>query len=77
MGYFSRIATEIEEMMLDGASVAVIAKKLNLTVDQVEDYIDDFERNAFEYKIPEELFLDDLNFDFSEVESDTEYLPDL
>jgi hypothetical protein len=81
MGYFSRIATEIEEMMLDGASVAVIAKKLNLTVEQVEDYIDDFERSAFEYDRQESLIDNDPNELYSEVtvdeESDMAYLEDI
>lgn len=43
MGYFSRQATDVEEMLCEGATVAEIAVKLNISEAQVRDYIEQLE----------------------------------
>ena len=43
MGYFSRLATDVEEMLCEGATVEEIAGKLNISEAQVRDYIEQLE----------------------------------
>lgn len=57
MGYFSQLALDVEEMLFEGATEAEIAKKLNITIEEVEvqvalleeadvDYEPDYEDDA-------------------------------
>jgi len=43
MGYFSRLATDVEEMLCQGATVAEIAARLNISEAQVQDYVEQLE----------------------------------
>ncbi len=43
MGMMSELAIDVEEMLFEGASVAEIAKALNLSVEQVEACVADLE----------------------------------
>lgn len=43
MGYFSNLAVEIEEALFEGASVEQIAKRFNLSEQQVRLYIEQLE----------------------------------
>ena len=53
MGYFSRLATDIEELLFEGATVTEIAGKLNISQAQVQDYIEQLE-SADRDPIPQE-----------------------
>lgn len=55
MGYFSRLATDVEEMLCEGATVAQIAVKLNLSEAQVQDYIEQLE-SADRDPMPMDIF---------------------
>jgi DNA-binding NarL/FixJ family response regulator len=43
MGYFSNLATEVESALFDGAAVAEIALRFNLSEEQVRAYIEQLE----------------------------------
>lgn len=43
MGYFSRLAVDVEEALCEGATREQIAQKLNISVSQVDEYIDELE----------------------------------
>ena len=43
MGYFANLAIEIEEALCEGATVAQIALRFNLSEEQVEAYIEQLE----------------------------------
>jgi DNA-binding NarL/FixJ family response regulator len=43
MGYFSRLATDVEELLCEGATVAEISVKLNISEAQVQEYIKQLE----------------------------------
>lgn len=53
MGYFSNLAIEIEEALCEGATVEQIAERFNLSVPQVQAYIEQLEqadRDPYEYQ---------------------------
>lgn len=43
MGYFSNLAVEIEEALVEGATVKQIAGHFNISEAQVQDYIEQLE----------------------------------
>lgn len=43
MGYFSQLALDVEDMLFEGATPQQIAAKMNLSVEQVNQYIQDLE----------------------------------
>jgi len=43
MGYFANLAIEIEEALFDGATVAQIAERFNISEAQVQAYIEELE----------------------------------
>ena len=43
MGYFSRLAGEIEEALCEGMPIADIAEKFNISEEQVQAYIAEME----------------------------------
>lgn len=43
MGYFANLAIEIEEALFDGATVAQIAERFNISEAQVRAYIEELE----------------------------------
>ena len=43
MGYFSQLALDVEAMLIEGATNEQIAERLNISVAQVEAYIEDLE----------------------------------
>lgn len=45
MGYFSQEMLDVEEMLFEGATPEQIAEKLNLSVEQVIQYIEDLEES--------------------------------
>ena len=52
MGYFSQLAIDIEEALFEGATREQIAEKFNLSLAQVDAYIEDLEsadRDPYEY----------------------------
>ena len=55
MGYFSRLATDVEEMLCEGATVAEIATRLNISAAQVQDYVEQLE-SADRDPMPMDMF---------------------
>lgn len=55
MGYFSRLATDVEELLFEGATPAEIAGKLNISEAQVLDYIEQLE-SADRDPLPMDMF---------------------
>ena len=55
MGYFSRLALDIEEALCAGASVEQIAQRFNISTAQVRDYIEQLE-NADRDPVPMDMF---------------------
>ena len=55
MGYFSRLATDVEEMLCKGATVPEIASRLNISEAQVQDYIEQLE-SADRDPVPMDMF---------------------
>lgn len=52
MGYFSQLAIDVEEALFEGATREEIAKKFNLSLAQVDAYIEELEsadRDTFDY----------------------------
>ena len=45
MGYFSNLAVDVESALFDGATVAEIADRFNLSEEQVEAYIEQLEED--------------------------------
>lgn len=43
MGYFSNLALDVEAALCEGATKEQVAEQFNLSVDQVEAYIEDLE----------------------------------
>lgn len=44
MGYFNQLAIDIEEALFEGYTVEEIARRFNLSVAQVNDYIEQLEQ---------------------------------
>lgn len=44
MGYFSQLAIDIESALCEGATVAQIAGRFNISEAQVQDYIEQLEQ---------------------------------
>lgn len=55
MGYFGRMALEVEDALCEGATVEQIAQKLNISVAQVEEYIEQLE-SADRDPMPMDMF---------------------
>lgn len=45
MGYFSNLAIDIEEALFQGATVEQIAQRLNLSVSEVQAYIEQMQES--------------------------------
>lgn len=48
MGYFSEKAIEIQEMLFDGATPEQIASAVNMSVEAVEQYIDELDNADYD-----------------------------
>lgn len=48
MGYFSEKAIEIQEMLFDGATSEQIASAVNMSVEAVEQYIDELDNADYD-----------------------------
>jgi len=48
MGYFSRLVVDIEELLFEGATVEQISQRLNISIEQVQDYIKQLESSDYD-----------------------------
>ena len=56
MGFFSELALDVQELVCEGYTAEQIAEKLNLSVEQVEEYICQLEEADYDYDgQPDEL----------------------
>lgn len=55
MGYFSQQALDVEDMLFEGATVAEIAEKMNISVEQVQAYVQQLEDSDREFEYDDSM----------------------
>ena len=55
MGYFSQQALDVEDMLFEGATVAEIAETMNISVEQVQAYVQQLEDSDQEFEYDDSM----------------------